>query len=77
MSADVKLMLANSRVEEARKVLARVDELFRVALPQFNWGASALSGEAIMLLNEVPGEVRKAREIIDKLPARASEEQRP
>lgn len=55
MSADVKLMLANSRVEEARKVLARVDELFRVALPQFNWGASALSGEAAKIIAKAEG----------------------
>lgn len=50
-------------VEEAkalRKALVRAEALFTQALPKFNWGASALDADAIALLNEVPGEVRKA-----------------
>lgn len=45
---------------QALAVLARVEQMCTVALPQFNWGASALSAEAIQLLNQVPGEVREA-----------------
>jgi hypothetical protein len=30
------------------------------ALPKFNWGASALDAQAIRLLNETPGHVRRA-----------------
>lgn len=40
--------------------LRRTDQLIRVALPKFNWGASALDANAIRLLNEVPGEVSAA-----------------
>lgn len=40
--------------------LARAEALFTEALPKFNWGQSALDGNAISLLNEVPGEVRQA-----------------
>jgi hypothetical protein len=47
-------------LDEAREALEAAAELFRVALPQFNWGASALSCDAIMLLNEVPGKVAAA-----------------
>lgn len=56
----VKLMLANSRAEALSAALRRADDLCTTALPQFNWGASALSGAAIQLLNEVPGEIRVA-----------------
>lgn len=48
-------------IEAERKAmkgtLERCQALFRKALPQFNWGASALDAETIRLLNEVPGEV--------------------
>jgi hypothetical protein len=42
------------REEQLFVALEQAKELFDVALPQFNWGASALSAEAIKLLNEVP-----------------------
>lgn len=46
--------------------LLRALELCEKALPQFNWGASALSAEAIALLNEVPSEIRSALAKADK-----------
>jgi len=45
---------------EALVVLYRVRRLIDEALPKFNWGHSALDANAITLLNEVPGEVRRA-----------------
>lgn len=48
------------RTEEMQASLERCEQLFRYALPKFNWGASALDAEAITLLNEVPGEVKHA-----------------
>jgi hypothetical protein len=42
--------------------LRDAQELIDVALPQFDWGASALSAEAIQLLNEVPRKVKQAIE---------------
>jgi len=44
--------------------LEAAEQLFNEALPQFNWGASALSANAIKLLNEVPAKVRKAIEVL-------------
>lgn len=46
--------------EEMFEALQRATALFEVALPQFDWGKSALSGEAIRLLNDVPVEVAQA-----------------
>lgn len=40
--------------------LVLADEMCRVALPKFNWGASALTAEAIDLLNRAPIAIRKA-----------------
>jgi hypothetical protein len=48
------------KLTEAREALEAAAELFRVALPQFNWGASALNADAYRLLNEAPGKVTKA-----------------
>lgn len=51
-----------------KEVLLRVQALFERALPKFNWGASFLDAEAIMLLNEVPLEVTaRLREITDQV----------
>ena len=47
--------------ERVETVLARVERLVDEALPKFNWGASVLDANAIGLLNDVPGEVRKLR----------------
>lgn len=44
--------------------LERAERLFNEALPKFNWGASALDANAIALLNEVPGEVRRALRLV-------------
>lgn len=43
-----------------RKALEAADELFKYALPKFNWGASFLDGKAIDLLNTVPTQVAAA-----------------
>jgi hypothetical protein len=48
------------RIKALEEALAKADELCRVALPQFNWGASALDGKAIFILNEAPGIIRRA-----------------
>ncbi len=40
--------------------LVLADEMCRIALPCFNWGASALTAEAIDLLNRAPIAIRKA-----------------
>ncbi len=41
------------------------------ALPQFNWGASPLSAEAVRLLNDVPAAVNAALAAIDARPVGA------
>lgn len=46
--------------QQMYETLIRARDLCRIALPQFNWGASALGAEAIQLLNEVPGEIELA-----------------
>lgn len=48
------------RIKALEEALEKADELCRVALPQFNWGASALDGNAIFILNEAPGIIRSA-----------------
>lgn len=40
--------------------LLACQRLFKEALPQFNWGASALDADAIRLLNETPAKVAAA-----------------
>lgn len=45
-----------------REALLAAQEMTRVALPQFDWGRSCLSAEAIRLLNETPGVIRAALE---------------
>ena len=45
---------------ELLKALERAEELCGKALPVFDWGKSPLTAEAIMLLNEVPGEISAA-----------------
>ena len=42
-------------------------EMCDVALPQFNWGRSALGADAIRLLNEAPGELRAALEEVAQI----------
>ena len=51
--------LARQR-EALLAALGRAQRLFDEALPKFNWGHSALDGNAIALLNQVPGEVAAA-----------------
>jgi hypothetical protein len=48
-----------AEIERLRGTLGRVEDLIDIALPRFNWGASALDAEAIALLNEVPLEVKR------------------
>lgn len=55
----------NTRAEPASapalvEALRAAKELIDTALPQFDWGSSALSAEAIQLLNETPGKVNAA-----------------
>jgi regulator of replication initiation timing len=50
---------AEREIERLRATLGRVEALIDIALPRFNWGASALDAEAIALLNEVPVEVKR------------------
>ena len=64
----VLLRAGAARIDALHAVLRRVEKLHAVALKQFNWGASALSGEAIQLLNEVPGEVRVALHVATLIP---------
>lgn len=56
---------------ETIDVLRRCQQLFKEALPKFNWGASALDANAIQLLNEVPAEVDRK---LDGLLAEANRE---
>lgn len=49
-----------------RNALQRALRLFDEALPKFNWARSALDANAVQLLNEVPGEVRAALEVLDE-----------
>ena len=49
-----------ARVAELESALAKADELCRVALPQFNWAASAVDGQAVSILNEAPGIIHRA-----------------
>lgn len=42
--------------------LEAAQKLFQLALPKFNWGASALDATAIQLLNEVPNRVHQVLE---------------
>jgi hypothetical protein len=51
---------ALAAVPEMIRALERAVKFFDEALPEFNYGASALDSNAIRLLNEVPGEVRAA-----------------
>lgn len=50
---------AQARVAELEAVLRQARDLCDRALPEFDWGRSALSGEAIQLLNAVPGRIRE------------------
>lgn len=42
------------------EALEACQRLINEALPKFDWGKSALDGNAIQLLNEVPGQVSAA-----------------
>lgn len=42
------------------EALEAADILCKQALPEFDWGNSALSAESITLLNEVPGKISAA-----------------
>ena len=58
------------RLERQRDALAealrRAHALCEEALPKFNWGASALDGKAIALLNDVPLEVARALAALER-----------
>ena len=55
--ANAQLIAAAPELFEA---LEAAYKLFDEALPKFNWGASALDGNAIQLLNQVPRKVEAA-----------------
>lgn len=50
----------SARVAELEAALRLAKRLMDEALPKFNWGASALDGNAIQLLNAVPIAVNAA-----------------
>jgi hypothetical protein len=50
-------LAAVNRIEKLEGVLKRANAMCVHALPQFNWGASALDATAIRFLNEVPAEI--------------------
>lgn len=50
------------------QTLRRVKRLIDEALPKFNWGTSALDGNAIQLLNEVPCQVDRMISDLSQLP---------
>jgi hypothetical protein len=52
-------------LELLRVTLLRAQQLCRLALPKFNWGASALDARAIALLNEVPGEIDRTLKTLE------------
>lgn len=51
---------SDARIKALEEALAMADQLCRVALPQFNWAASALDGQAVFILNEAPGIIGRA-----------------
>jgi hypothetical protein len=59
-AAEARIAELEARIAELEAALAMADQLCRVALPQFNWAASALDGQAILILNEAPGIIRRA-----------------
>lgn len=52
-----KLEADNGRLRDA---LMKALQMMVAVLPEFNWGASCLSAESIRLLNETPGDIRRA-----------------
>lgn len=59
----VRVVNAHDALIEALK---RSQELFEKALPQFDWGSSALTAESIRLLNDVPIQVNTALALAKK-----------
>lgn len=55
------------RYDNLIEVLVEAKKMCDVALPGFNWGASCLTGEQIMLLNEVPQKINKVLAIEEDL----------
>lgn len=53
-------IIGRETLECLRCALEAADDLCRTALPQFNYGASALNADAIRLLNEAPGKIKAA-----------------
>jgi hypothetical protein len=45
------------------EALEQSQDMIKEALPQFNWGASGLDGDACRLLNQTPAIVAKAIEL--------------
>ena len=54
----------NHSQAEVLRIVERAIEMCEQAHPKFNWGASALDAAAITLLNEVPSELQRARQIL-------------
>lgn len=52
------------RLIAIREGLEAAEKLIKEALPKFNWGASALDGNAISILNDTPGKIKKALEAL-------------
>lgn len=52
------------RVKIVREGLEAAQRLIEEALPKFDWGKSPLDANAIALLNETPGKVKRALEAL-------------
>lgn len=65
--ATLRKLIAELKAQpgQALEALKAAQRLHKEALPKFNWGASALDGNAITLLNEVPGQVSAAIKVLE------------
>ena len=53
-------------LDRVAETLERFADIAEIALPQFDWGRSALSGKAISALNDVP-DLEPVRKMIERL----------
>lgn len=67
--AQADAYLSNAVLPTYSELVAALRDAHRLnteALPKFNWGASALDGNAIRLLNEAPGSVQRVLRRLDR-----------
>lgn len=67
------LAAEQAKVRALREALAMADRLCEEALPKFDWGKSPLNANAIKLLNEVPGAIKRALATTAPEPAKCPE----